>query len=139
MAHALIGVAISSGVLDALNSSSTSSQTNGSNPFALPNRFLLCCKRKTTKEKLEKQYQNDERVSVLMAENVSAVRASTIILLTCKPQMVDTILGETGMKEALKDKTIISILAGVGTSQIAQHCDESTLVVRVMCNVACQV
>ena len=139
MAHVMIGVAISSGVLDALNSSSTNSRTNGSSPFALPNQFLLCCKRKTTKEKLEKQYKNDERVRVLMAENVSAVRESSIILLTCKPQMVDMILGETGMRDALKGKTIISILAGVGTSQIAQHCDDSTLVVRVMCNVACQV
>ncbi len=42
------------------------------------------------------------------------------MLLACKPQMVRDLLGVEGMREALKAKLLISILAGVPVSQIEE-------------------
>lgn len=42
------------------------------------------------------------------------------MLLGCKPQMVQDILDVEGMREALKGKLLISILAGVPVSQIEE-------------------
>ena len=57
-------------------------------------------------------------MKILENDNLQGVEKADIILLGCKPQMVRTILEEEGIREALKGKLLISILAGVPVSQI---------------------
>ncbi len=58
---------------------------------------------------------------------------------SCKPQLAHTILEEPGMKEALDNKLLISILAGVTLSQLNEWILPSTTVIRAMPNTPCKV
>lgn len=58
---------------------------------------------------------------------------------SCKPQLAKIILSETGMKEALEGKLLISILAGVTIAQLEAMVLPSTKVVRAMPNTPCKV
>lgn len=53
--------------------------------------------------------------------------------------MAHTILNEPGMQEALANKLLISILAGVTITQIHSWVPKSTKVVRAMPNTPCKV
>lgn len=44
--------------------------------------------------------------------------AAKYVMLGCKPHMVDTILSEPGMKEALHGKTLILICGGVTSEDL---------------------
>lgn len=58
---------------------------------------------------------------------------------SCKPQVAHAILNEQGMKEALADKLLISILAGVTIAQLTRWVHSSTKIVRAMPNTPCKV
>jgi pyrroline-5-carboxylate reductase len=60
-------------------------------------------------------------------------------LNSSKPQVAKTILTEEGMTEALGNKLVISILAGVTISQIEEWAHSSTRVIRAMPNTPCMV
>lgn len=53
--------------------------------------------------------------------------------------MANTIFNEPGMKEALQDKLLISVLAGVTIPQLCKWAAPSTIVVRAMPNTPCKV
>lgn len=63
----------------------------------------------------------------------------TEMFLSCKPQVAEKILSEEGMSEVLQGKLLISILAGVTISQLANYVPSSTRVVRAMPNTPCKV
>jgi pyrroline-5-carboxylate reductase len=85
-------------------------------------------------------------VTILQNSNVKGVQEADVVILGCKPYMVKDILSEPGIKEALSDKLLISICAGVPAEQIEgvlypgvskQEFPESACrVVRVMPNTA---
>ena len=52
-------------------------------------------------------------LTVLQDANVDGAAAADVVLLACKPFMVDAILGAPGMRTALRGKLLISILGGV--------------------------
>lgn len=60
-------------------------------------------------------------------------------LLSCKPQLAEVILNESGVKEALDGKLLISILAGITMRQLSSWVLPSTRVVRAMPNTPCKV
>jgi pyrroline-5-carboxylate reductase len=62
-----------------------------------------------------------------------------IFPLSCKPQIARAILSEPGMEDALENKLLISILAGVTISQLTQMVGPTTKVVRAMPNTPCKV
>ena len=62
-----------------------------------------------------------------------------VSLSSCKPQLAHAILSETGMKEALEGKLLVSILAGVTIHQLAAMVHPTTRVVRAMPNTPCKV
>jgi len=62
-----------------------------------------------------------------------------MLFLSCKPQVAHIILGEPGMQEALENKLLVSILAGVTISQLTQMVGPTTRVVRAMPNTPCRV
>lgn len=59
-------------------------------------------------------------VKILQNENLRGVQEADIVLLGCKPANIKDILGESGMRESLKGKLLISILAGVPVAQLEE-------------------
>lgn len=58
---------------------------------------------------------------------------------SCKPQLARALLSEPGMQEALGNKLLISILAGVTITQLSEMVGPTTRVVRAMPNTPCRV
>jgi pyrroline-5-carboxylate reductase len=130
-----MGVAIMSGIMAHLDESNrgiqfippsklvdntTPSTPTEEQPRKLPSKFIACVRRQQSAKRIQEAlgvYRNYVP-AVYVNENVKAVTQGDVILLCCKPQMYKDILGEEGMKEALKGKLLISILAGVTVEQI---------------------
>ena len=88
-----------------------------------PYRILACVRTEQSAEGLRKQLANFEHVlslKVIQGDNVRAVQAADTVLLGCQPQDLESCLGAPGMREALRGKLLISILAGVTIPQIEQ-------------------
>ncbi|EOR03647.1 hypothetical protein E3P92_02225 [Wallemia ichthyophaga] len=162
-----MGVAVLSGVIDGLNTrnSMSTSQLNTddasgtSTPIdisssqaimeakesCLPSKFLCTVNRSESAKSLRKTFDllgdAGKQVNILQGGgvNVDAVRDSDVVLLCAKPQMAHTILNEPGMQEALANKLLISILAGVTITQIHSWVPKSTKVVRAMPNTPCKI
>jgi pyrroline-5-carboxylate reductase len=60
-------------------------------------------------------------------------------MCSCKPQAAHAILNEPGLKQALDQKLLISILAGVTIAQLEDWVLPGTRVVRAMPNTPCRV
>ncbi|TFK72196.1 pyrroline-5-carboxylate reductase [Pluteus cervinus] len=152
-----MGIAVLSGVIDSLGAkqqirsslekweSHTSGTVTpvGTPDASTPTRFIACVSREESAKKLRTVFGNlgelGESVEVVASQNVRAVRDADVVLLCCKPQLAHAILGEQGMKEALADKLLISILAGVTISQIQGWVFPSTKVIRAMPNTPCKI
>ncbi len=125
-----MGIAIFSGILASLDElqekpsvSGTSTPLYETTTSRLPSRFIACVRRPESAKKLKATFAPHlSSVSIAQNANVPSVQRSDIVLLACKPYMVQEILSEPGMAAALEGKLLISILAGVTEGQI-----ESTL------------
>lgn len=156
-----MGIAITSGVLASLDSQSplhrvgsgypkweshtpgTSTPTNvtESDP-TLPSRFIACVNREASAKRLRgtlKSLVGGEAIEVTVGQNIVAVQQSDVVLLCCKPQVAHLILTESGVKEALAGKLLISILAGVTIAQLSNWVLPSTTVIRAMPNTPCRI
>lgn len=97
-------------------------------PTRLPSRFIACVRRpesaKKIKDALKKidpfLFEDKKVLRIVQNDNVSACREAEVVLLGCKPYMVEDILAEEGMREALEGKLLISICAGVSVAQIQE-------------------
>jgi pyrroline-5-carboxylate reductase len=121
----------------------------------LPSRFIACVQREESARRLRDKFRavlGGDAVQVTVGANVSAVQLSDVVLLcalantlsplknnSCKPQGASSILNESGIKEALAGKLLISILTGVTIAQLSAWVFPSTTVVRAMPNVACRI
>lgn len=113
-----MGIAILSGILDSLSSSSTD-RSDKPLPPKLPSRFNACVRSDRSAKRISSELSaHTSRLSVRQNDNVAAVREADVILLACKPFYVADVLSAPGIKEALQGKLLISILAGVPVSQI---------------------
>ncbi|KAL2114140.1 hypothetical protein VUR80DRAFT_446 [Thermomyces stellatus] len=111
-----MGVAVLSGVISSLQSGTTSPMDNP--PERLPSHFIACVKRPESEERVRAALNNPPNLEVVRGDNVGAVKRADLVILACKPWMVDTVLGEAGMAEALGGKMLVSVLAGVTGDQI---------------------
>jgi pyrroline-5-carboxylate reductase len=127
------------GLVDNTNPSTPTENT----PPVLPSRFIACVRRRDAAKRIQEslaRYNLSPEISI--NENVKAVEAADVVLLGCKPQMVEDILQVEGMKEALRGKLLISILAGVPVEQIERALyagpppSDACRVVRAMPNTA---
>jgi len=149
-----MGIAIVSGVIASMESSSTAPQfpklkweshTPGtSTPVnsdpSLPGRFIACVNRRETAERLKGTFASlGQPVEVVAGDNLRAVQEADVIILCCKPQLAHSILSQSGIADALSNKLLISILAGVTISQLAGWVQPSTKVVRAMPNTPCKI
>lgn len=77
---------------------------------------------------------------------MAAAKESDVIILACPPDVASKVLGEAGMQEALQNKVLISVLAGVtraaleaaiyGDKTTSQNTADRCWVVRVLPNLA---
>lgn len=89
------------------------------NPTRLPSKFIACVRRpESAKRILETLGSHPSKVKTVQNDNIAACKEADVVLLGCKPYMVNDILAVEGMKEALDGKLLISICAGVPVEQI---------------------
>lgn len=156
-----LGIAILSGILSSLNNASTSpspaypdsgtaTPTTDGPPQRTPTNFIALVRRPESSKRIRRavaEYTSTP-VTVYQNENVRGVTAADVVILGCKPYMVEDILREPGIKEALAGKLLISICAGVPVEQIGRAMygesytpgvgasDNACRIVRVMPNTA---
>ncbi|EAQ89109.1 hypothetical protein CHGG_05728 [Chaetomium globosum CBS 148.51] len=129
-----MGIAILSGILASISEMQDAnikpSVSGTSTPLyetttttRLPSRFIACVRRPESVKKLKATFAAHlSAVTIAQNNNVASVRKADVVILACKPYMVQEVLSEAGLAAALDGKLLISILAGVTESQI-----ESTL------------
>jgi pyrroline-5-carboxylate reductase len=102
-----MGTAILSGVLESCSRASA----KGEEPKM--SRFIATVNSDSSAEALRKRFDgNTHQFEVRKGKNVTAMREADIVLLAFKPYMVDLVLRESGVREALAGKLIISVLVG---------------------------
>jgi pyrroline-5-carboxylate reductase len=69
---------------------------------------------------------------VIASDNVTLVRRADVIILAVKPQILGAVLDE--IAPATPGKLLISVAAGVSTSEIRRHLPPGTRMIRVMPN-----
>ncbi|KAI0022102.1 pyrroline-5-carboxylate reductase [Xylariomycetidae sp. FL0641] len=88
-------------------------------PARLPSRFIACVRRPESAKRVKQAlWEHSASVKVVQNENVQSVMKSEVVLLTCKPYMVEALLNEPGLSKALHGKLLISICAGVSVQDI---------------------
>ncbi|KIY47321.1 pyrroline-5-carboxylate reductase [Fistulina hepatica ATCC 64428] len=129
-----MGIAILSGVIESYRTSRDANEP-------APSRFIACVSPKPEeKSKVEAIFASSPiPVDVWAGKNVQGVREADIVILCCKPQLAETILSESGMRDALRGKLLLSILAGVTQAQLKTMVFPETTVLRVMPNTPCKI
>ena len=143
-----MGIAIMGGVMSSLAKARTQATIDPSSaPKDTPNlqNFVACDTWAPAEANVKKALGHyNFSLQTYTNENLKGVQAADIVLLSCKPYGYKDILGEDGMKDALKGKVLVSILAGVTQQQIedflypegASKVEGACRVVRVMPNTA---
>ncbi|KAH7924580.1 putative delta 1-pyrroline-5-carboxylate reductase [Leucogyrophana mollusca] len=152
-----MGIAILSGVIQSLQSRDishsipkweshtpgTSTPTVDTPDPSLPSQFIASVTRQESALKLQHTFGSlgglGASVQIVIGGNLAAAQQADVVLLCCKPQQARIILEQSGMKEALDGKLLISILAGVTLSQLTAWVLPSTKVVRAMPNTPCRI
>lgn len=142
-----MGIAVLGGIIASISEkSSTEAPSEGITPSQIPSRFIACVRRPQSAERITSTLgKYPVPLTVLRNENIKGVEAADVIMLGCKPWMVNDVLDVPGMREALKGKLLISILAGTKAHQIEEvlykdhpeyPVEDRCRVVRVMPNTA---
>ncbi|KAJ6095287.1 hypothetical protein N7486_006033 [Penicillium sp. IBT 16267x] len=123
-----------------------------SNKEPLFTRFIACVRSGQSLEKLGTRFSKHlDRLTICESDNVKAVRESDVIILGVDPSDIEKVLTQTGLREALENKLLISIAAGWTRQKLEQtiYGSETTngnqntgaraWVVRTLPNIAAQV
>lgn len=120
-----MGTAILSGIFDSLSPTDTpdpskaTAPADPATPAKLPTRFSACVTRPESGERIRNELAKyDTKITIHENNNLQAVQDADMIILGCKPELAERILGKNDMREALKGKVLISILAGVTEIQL---------------------
>lgn len=99
--------------------SSSSSQSTEDLPPRLPSCFNACVRRPESAQRIKTTLSAYKTpITTYENDNLSAVKAADVVILGCKPYMISGILQAPGIKDALKGKLLLSILAGVPEEQL---------------------
>ncbi|KAG8929621.1 delta 1-pyrroline-5-carboxylate reductase, partial [Tulasnella sp. 418] len=147
-----MGVAITSGVIASLDAveanprgadNPENSADSEASEKTLPNRFIACVNRTESAKRLEKTFgelgPRGKSVEIVVGQNLKAIKESDVVLLCCKPQVAHSILTAFGVRDALDNKLLISILAGVTIAQLEDWVLPTTRVIRAMPNTPCKI
>ena len=114
-----MGLAIMAGIMDSLRDLKANPSSSSDTPSRLPSTFNACVRSsKSAKRIRDETSQYQASLKIYENDNLPAVQAADIVLLGCKPYMVRDVLSADGIKEALKGKLLLSVLAGVPEEQI---------------------
>lgn len=115
-----MGIAILSGILASITEAKDNIAFTQSEdaPQLIPTKFIACVRKSGQRIKDAVAGYQSIPVQVLQNNNAAGTKEADAIILGCKPWMVNELLGASGMREALKGKLLISILAGVPVEQI---------------------
>lgn len=106
-----------SGIISSLSDGSSSDET----PPQIPTRFITCNTRQASANRVSKALAHlTTSLDIRLNENLRSVKDADVILLACKPYLMKDILKEHGVCEALENKLLISILAGVSVKDIEE-------------------
>ena len=118
-----LSTAIVSGILSSLSDSSApilEPHTNEDLPL-IPTRFVACVTRPSSAERVSQALSPlTSSLQIITNDNVRGARLGDILLLGCKPYHLTTVLGDPEIRDALKGKLLISILAGTPVEQIEE-------------------
>ncbi|KAL8940040.1 MAG: hypothetical protein Q9211_002471 [Gyalolechia sp. 1 TL-2023] len=156
-----LGIAILSGVLNSLSSLKSSDpspspagtttpaaqQEEYDPPPRVPSRFIACvtgdASAKRVKDALSSHLSS---ITILQRQNLKGIQQADVVILACKPKnLKDGILQESGMRQALQGKILISILAGTSVESLEENIygltpsygeEDRCRIVRVMPNTA---
>ena len=146
-----MGSAILSGILDATIPATDATTTSKESPFS---RIIACTKSQASADKLKAKYAGHRsavRLDFYASDNAGAASQADVVILGCKPYLVDAVLSEEGLCDALAGRLIVSVIAGktidVLSAGIAKNQTESaqkkpestTVVARAIPNVAAAV
>ncbi|KAG0259396.1 delta 1-pyrroline-5-carboxylate reductase [Mortierella polycephala] len=104
-----------------------------------PSGFIACVSHKESATKLEKVLGDQVRVLYGHAGNVRGVSEADVILLCTKPQVAKAVLAAPGIQEALANKLLVSICAGVTIDQLQSWTTPTTTIIRAMPNTPCKI
>lgn len=137
-------LAVLTGILSSISEPSESEEKPS---FQTPTKFIACIRSERSAARIRSAVEPYPKypVKILQNENVKGVEEADVIILGCKPYMLNDVLNVPGMRNALRGKLLISVLAGVTAKQIEETLDFDTLdperctVVRAMPNTAAMV
>ncbi|KAF7595996.1 delta 1-pyrroline-5-carboxylate reductase [Aspergillus hancockii] len=91
----------------------------GKVPFS---RFIACVRSKESEERLTAQLSHHSQRLVISRDSIKAVQASEAVVLAVDPAVIETVLTQPGLRDALTGKLLISVAAGWARQKL-----ESTL------------
>lgn len=101
-----------------LNSAFTSTSTETTPKPII--RFIACTKTAASAARLQTKIapEHEQLIKIVSNQTVQTMQESDIIILGCKPFMAEAVLSEPGVREALSNKLVISMLAGLTCSTL---------------------
>ncbi|KAL2833300.1 pyrroline-5-carboxylate reductase dimerization-domain-containing protein [Aspergillus cavernicola] len=146
-----MGSAVLSGILDASTPTPTPTDSSSSNKKCPFSRIIACTKTKSSANVLQTRYAKHPspiQLEFQSGDNTFAVTQADVVILACKPYLVESVLGAEGLSDALAGKLVVSIIAGktreVLAGYIEKNQSESTesqtaIIARAIPNVAASV
>ncbi|KAF2098803.1 pyrroline-5-carboxylate reductase [Rhizodiscina lignyota] len=84
-------------------------------------KFSVSAPSQTSIQRLQQAFSSHrDQVDSITTDNVDAASGSDIIILAFQPQQLTGVLSDSALLQALQDKLIISVLAGVSSRQIIE-------------------
>ncbi|TKX22447.1 pyrroline-5-carboxylate reductase-like protein [Elsinoe australis] len=84
-------------------------------------RATACVRSSTSIERAQKALaQHKDRITFQRNNFAEAAKDANVVMLGVPPDQLEALLSEAGLVDALRNKAIISLLAGVSTAQILQ-------------------
>ncbi|KPM41166.1 hypothetical protein AK830_g5422 [Neonectria ditissima] len=110
-------------------------------------RFIACVRSEKSHAALTKQFAPHlEKLAIYRSENVKAVQESKVIILGADPADIESLLTQTGIRDALANKLLISVVAGwtrqklettiYGSESSAENREGRAWIVRTLPNIA---
>ncbi|KAL1863187.1 proline dehydrogenase [Paecilomyces lecythidis] len=114
------------------------------------NKFIACVRSDASVDRVKEKFSSHlNRLKVVKENNVSAVRESDIVILSVDPVDVENTLRQCDLSDALKNKLLISVVAGwtrkkletvlYGSETTATNMEDRCQIVRTLPNIAATV
>jgi pyrroline-5-carboxylate reductase len=90
-------------------------------------QFIACVQSESSEARLKTLFSQNGNIRILQNDNVTAIKDSDVIILGVDPSQVEAILKNDGIKEALRGRLLISIVAGWSRPALESLVDAETV------------